>query len=270
MFVPSLQSARRRIIGSGLMILALAGISAPAGAATNLIVNGDFLHTTLTQSEDFNNYYTSGVDAVTGWNGGTTPTVGYNFLYMATTGATAAQNAMSPGALSQEYSNYTALWAVTNPVNGGNFIGADGAYQVGPVTQTVKGLTVGDVYRLTFDWAGAQQKGYDGATQEQWKVSFGGGAVQSTALVNDATHGFTGWMSESMTFTASATSEQLSFTPYGLPTGKPPFSLLSNVQLYDTTVTSNQSAVPEPASLLLIGVGLIAVAGVRRQRSGAA
>jgi hypothetical protein len=56
-----------------------------------------------------------------------------------------------------------------------------------------------------------------------------------------------------MTFTASSTSQILSFLAVGTPTGLPPVSLLDGVSLVDSTVP----AVPEPSSwaMLLAGVG---------------
>ena len=111
---------------------------------------------------------------------------------------------------------------------------------------------------VKFDWAGIQQYGYTGATTEQWLVSLGGQTIDTPVIAN-ASQGFTGWMSESMKFTATGSSETLSFLAAGTPNGSPPFSLLDGVSL---------SAVPEPAawSLMLIGLGGLG-AVVRRRRA---
>ena len=55
------------------------------------------------------------------------------------------------------------------------------------------------------------------------------------------------------TYTATAASEVLSFLATGTPSGVPPFALLDGVTL---------NSVPEPGSLALLGIGLIALAAV--------
>ena len=59
-----------------------------------------------------------------------------------------------------------------------------------------------------------------------------------------------------MTFTATSTSELLSFLATGGPTGFPPFALLSNVSM---------NLVPEPASALIWGIGAFGVLIARRR-----
>ena len=78
--------------------------------------------------------------------------------------------------------------------DGGNYIAADGAYEVDAITQTITGLSPGSVAVVSFAWAGAQQSGYSGITTEQWIVGFGNDATQATVPVTDASHGFTGWV----------------------------------------------------------------------------
>ena len=152
----------------------------------------------------------------------------------------------------------TSTWDGNGPsgLATSNFIGADGAYGVQPIAQTIMGLVVGDHYALTFDWAGAQQSGYTSATSEQWMVTFGG-QTQSTAVVQNAAEGFTGWMVQTFDFTATSAQETLSFLAVGTPNGQPPFSLLTGVDLED---------IPEPASLVALVLGLTTVGVVRRRR----
>ena len=121
---------------------------------------------------------------------------------------------------------------------------------------------MGQKYTVGFDWAGAQQSGYTGPQTEQWAVSLGN-QTQTTAVYNNPSHGFSGWMHESFTFTATSGSEALSFLAIGTPTGVPPFSLLDGVTMV--------AAVPEPETwaLMLCGMGLIG-AVQRRRRNRAA
>jgi hypothetical protein len=146
--------------------------------------------------------------------------------------------------------------------NGGNFIGSDPVYHNGPISQTIHGLHVGTTYELTFDWAGAQQLGYNGMTTEGWNVDFGGDTV-STGTIANANHGFTGWKTANFYFTADKTTETLSFLAIGGPRASlPPFALLDGVSL---------TAVPEPATwaMMLVGFGGMGAA-IRSRRNKAA
>ena len=143
----------------------------------------------------------------------------------------------------------------------GNVVGADGAYEVGPISQVIGGLTIGHNYMVTFDWAAAQQSGYNSATTDNWTVGLGAAGLttaaslvtsaggQATTTVNLASKGFSGWMTAAFTFTATSTSETLYFIATGTPDGEPPFALLADVSMV---------AVPEPITtsswILLFGM----------------
>jgi hypothetical protein len=232
-------------LSAGLMLIA----STPATAAKNLIVNGDFEQLSNGPGQVGPN------TIATGW----TTNGGYNFVYAPNTADTVGSN----GAY-----GYLKLWGPNNGSNngftatsptGGNFYAADGAFGVDPIKQTVTGLEVGKQYVLSFDWAGAQQYDYTGPTTEQWHVSFGN-ETQSTEVLQNASHGFTGWRRANMTFTAQSTSAVLSFLAEGTPEGKPPFSLLDGVSL------TAAGAVPEPASWAMMIVGFGAVGSSMRRR----
>lgn len=225
---------------------------APAPAhATPVITNGSFETVTTASSTEFGTRYAGQV--VTGWTTG-----GYNFLFKpGTADTTGAAN---------EYNGQLKLWGpgdgsanglpAASPA-GGNFIGADGAYGQAAVQQTITGLDMNSVASITFYWAGAQQYNYDSATTEAWQVTLGN-ETHSTPVVSNVTHGFTGWQTATLSFIVTSTTEVLSFLALGTPTGVPPFALLDGVSI---------SEIPEPASLTLVGLGLLLTGLVRRRRS---
>jgi hypothetical protein len=240
---------KRSILALTLASLAFFG---NAQAATNLVINGDFEQTTngLGQFD----YQTQAV----GWSSS-----GYNFLFSPTTVDTTG---------TVGYYGPTELWGPNNGANngltgsptGGNFAGADGAFWVAPITQTITGLVVGQTYELSFDWAAAQQYGYDGDTTSQWTASLGSQSF-STAVYNLPNHGFSGWMHETYTYTATATTEVLSFLATGTPNGLPPFALLDGVSLTATNSPAAVSAVPEPETLAMMLAGLAAIGTTARR-----
>lgn len=175
---------------------------------------------------------------------------GYNFLFESgtadTTGGVGADGTVKlwgPG------DGSTNGLPASSP-DGGNYVAADGAYEIGAITQQIDNLTVGDSYELGFWWAGAQQSGFTGVNTEGWDVSLGD-ETQDTAILNNTSEGFTGWQYETFTFSADIVDPVLSFLAVGTPAGEPPFTLLDGVSLDQTT--------PEPATAALIGLGLIGV-----------
>ena len=240
-----------KITHIALALVALAGLSGAAQAAgPNLVKNGGFEVLTNGVGQFDNN------TSATGWTSN-----GYNFIF----GPGTADN----GGVNGQYGNLQ-LWGPGNgstngftaaSPTGGNFVGADGAYLVAPIQQTIKGLVVGAVYNVGFDWAGAQQSGYTGETTEQWKVSFGNQQIDTAVLTNES-HGFTGWRQESFSFTATSVSQVLSFLAVGTPNGEPPFSLLDGVTV--------SGAVPEPATwaMMILGMGAVGATSRLRRRQG--
>ena len=236
----------RKAAVNGLSAVAFLTLATSA-QATLVFTNGSFETTTNGKGElGFNTI-------ATGWT-----TTGYNFLYTSgsadTTGATGQDGNVQlwgPG-------NGSANGLPASSPDGGNFVAADGVFQVGAIQQTITGLTKGNAYAVGFWWAGAQQSGYNTATTEQWQVSLGG-QTQSTVVVTDASHGFTGWVHKTFTFTADNTSDVLSFLAIGTPAGVPPFVLLDGVTV--------AAAVPEPGSWALMAGGLALMCGLGVLRS---
>lgn len=226
-------------------------VAAPAQAAVNLVMNGDFETTTMTSPQQMN------TTNVANWS-----TTGYSFIFFKGTADTT-------GSYTPQFNNNLTLWGPKNggtgalpaeSPTGGNFVAADGSYETAPITQTITGLNAGANYQLTFWWAGAQQHGYTGDTTESWGVTFGNQAY-NTGTVTTPSTGFSPWRQASVLFSATAASQALSFLAGGGPSGgQPPFSLLDGVSLV---------AAPEPATWAVMVAGLAGVAAftARRRRS---
>jgi len=240
---------------AALFCAALTAAIAVAGGAdaTQFVTNGGFEASTSGPGQL--GYNTN----ATGWS----ISGGYTFLFAPGTADSTGSNG--------QYGNL-ALWGpgsgvsnglpATSPA-GGNFIGADSDFQQAPITQTINGLTPNAHYTVSFYWAAAQQTGFYGPTADQWVVSLGGQS-QSTTTVNLPSQGFSGWMQQSFTYTATSGSEVLSFFAQGSPQGQPPFALLDGVSM--------TGGVPEPSTwaMLLLGFGGLGFAAYRRRRTAVA
>ena len=236
-----------------MAMVATAGLAASlAGSAhAQLVTNGGF--ETTTHGGGQMGYNTD----ASGWT-----TNGYNFIFT-------AGSADNPGVTGQ-YGNLKLWGPNTTPTSsanglpassptGGNYVGADGAYQVGAITQTINGLAAGHAYAVSFDWGAAQQAGFDGKTTDQWVVKLGND-TQSTSIASIASHGFSGWKHQTFNYTATSSSEVLSFLANGTPNGVPPFALLDGVSMIAT---------PEPSPLVSLFVGGLGLAVIIRLRARA-
>jgi hypothetical protein len=235
-------------IMAGIATLGVAAsVAGTAQAATNLVTNGSF--ESLTSGPGQLGFNTN----ATGWT-----TNGYNFVFAPGTADSTGSNGQYGNLQLWGPGNGSANGLTASSPDGGNYIGNDGAFQVGDIHQTINGLTVGHTYVVTFDWAAAQQSGYTGPTTDFWTVGLGNQSY-NTSTYQLPTEGFSGWMNQSFSFTAANQSEVLSFLATGTPQGEPPFALLDGVKMYDT-------AVPEPSSLVaMFAGGLLLVAIIRRR-----
>jgi len=230
---------------TGAMCLGTAQIS----FGQNLIVNGTFTSLSLSSGGQLGANVTA-----TDWS-----TTGYNFVFPS--GDPGDTGVTCPGG------NFS-LWGPTNgsangmalPPGGSNVVAADGAYEVGPITQVISG----------FEWAAGQQYTFTGNTTESWSVALGAATGvftagtgdnsgtlaggQTTTAVHLTSEGFHAWQTQTFDFTANNTMETLYFLANGTPTGDPPFSLLADVSMV---------AVPEPkvTAVWTVLFGILIMAG---------
>lgn len=145
-------------------------------------------------------------------------------------------------------------YSTTSPTgtvpNGKNFLAIDinnGTGVVGgTISQTLAGLTANTWYSLYF--YAAQTGG-----NFNWVISLGGTPLATVAIAS------TSWALQTVNFKTGAgvTGGLLSFAATNT-SGAPPVAFLDGVKI------------PEPASLAALGLGALAMAGLRRRRARAA
>jgi len=235
----------RNIIAAAALTAALA--TAASAGATEFVTNGTF--TNLTTGLGQLGVATTAV----GWS--TNPvSPSYEFVFAVADQAVNGQY----GALSL----WDAANGGANAWNGlaagpGNFVALDGAFQDAALQQTINGLTIGQTYHLSFNYAFAQQTGFSGDTTQNLSVSLGAFSATSSDIVLP-NHGFSGWGAANFDIVATATSETLSFLSVASPQ-LPPFALVSNVSL--------TGGVPEPATWAMMLVGFGGLGALIRRRA---
>jgi hypothetical protein len=216
-------------------------VSAPATAAVELVTNGSFENVGVTTKTKF------GAANVAGWSIDKPSSL----TYLDTPGS--ADNG--------SYLSVYGPFAATSP-DGGNFVMMDGdpSYSA-TISQVITNLTIGQTYQLNFLQAAGQQQGFTGPTTERWQVKFGNQTQLSDQYFLPQ-GGVGDWQSQTMMFTASATSQTLSFLAKGTPNGAPPIAFLDGVSM---------QSVPEPATwmMMILGFGAVGVAVRRTRKIGA-
>ncbi len=143
-----------------------------------------------------------------------------------------------------------ASWPSPMTTSGRYFFIADGDDTNGVdalISQVITGLSIGSPYELSFDWGASvcmvvPPCDTSPPFNSGWKITFG----SNTASVNSGPvpfQSFSGWKTYTNIFTATATSQTLSFLSRGGPSGVPPLSLLDNVSL-------RKADVPGPLGIL--------------------
>jgi hypothetical protein len=269
----------------------LAAFSLPAAAA-NLVTNGSFetnfgagqFNQTLPGSSGGQSASRPGTTA-SGWTvTGTSPvsSAGYAFVFQNTDTFTTTNGHVGPtsGTANPEGFNTLPLWGNSSDASplGSDFYGVDSTYHPSDLTQVIGGLVDGHTYTLTFDYAAAQQFGYSGNTTDQWTVMLGGQTI-ATTNIHLPSESFSGWLTDTVTFTYEGTGGLLSFAATGAgncnstythcdpadpsASGGPPFALLDGVSL--------TASAPEPSTwaMMIIGFAGLGYAGFRNHKRSA-
>jgi len=248
-------------------VMTLMTFTVPARAG---LINGGF-ELTPGQTSRFVVPAVSPIPSLTGWSLGQAP--GTEISCVVVMGVPSP--ATSPGAC-QLWSGAgttvvgpsTATTDSPSPA-GGNYFFMDGdPNNASLLSQTLTDLTPNSNYDVTF-WQSAAQETFlvggstvcgSPTTTDRWLVSFTGNPDQLSPLMCNASKGFYGWESVTLTFSTgpTMTSAVLGFIAVGTPGGQPPVALLDGISV---------TQVPEPPAWALVGFALASIAVARRRQN---
>lgn len=246
--------------------LAMAIAFGASAHATEFVQNGSFSSVTTSAASgsfEFDPGHSFG--AVANWSIVNGPgQSGYDILYNTANWTNPSFPSASTQPLTQFPSQNQNIWQAPAGAAalgvGGNVVGMDGAAgQRGTLEQTIHGLTAGQTYILTFDWAAGQVLSRTAFQNLTEYLTVGlGSQFQNTTTDTYAPNSSSPWQKVTMQFTATGADEVLSFLSTGTPGGDPPIAFLDNVSL--------TNAVPEPATWGLMIIGAAAVGASMRNR----
>ena len=254
------------VLGFSAMVLASA-VSLPA-QAVNILQNGNLIPSQAIQDASPNNSYrfTQGVytnNVIPGW------VINNNSYAAITPPGTAAGSGSAPGLPGAFGYNVAPGQTVNSPTGAPAwFFNFDGDTNYGArLSQQLTGLTVGKNYTVSFYQTAASVNDwvhYNTPTWDQFRVSFGNNFnnYQLAPRIDMALHeNVKPWEKITMDFTATDTSQWLSFLNVGGPGGQPPIALLTSVTVDDGTPPA--TPVPwETDALPLVGATMVFGAGV--------
>lgn len=128
-------------------------------------------------------------------------------------------------------------------------------FNVEGITQNVAGLQVGQTYQLRF-YSMSNHTNQNANARQQWRVSFGGETQFSQQTFSSAT---ANWVQSTLNFTATATTQALTFVAEFLPGSYPEILNIDGIVLTAATV-------PEPDVAWLLSSGLLAMGFLARRR----
>ena len=215
----------------------LLGIVAEGASAVS-VVNGSMNHTGGTNYLYFNGY------VAPGWtqdDSGTNPA-----LYTT-----------SPDIFDPIMTAFSMAWVPSS--DGGMFAHSlawlDGENQEG-IFQTLGGLTIGAEYQITFEQAITDTNFTATGIPGQWQVRFGSTTQYSDIMLAPTANTAYGWDFQTLTFVATATTQDLSFLARSADPSTPVYLGLDGVSIRSVDV-------PEPAPAWLLALGLACVVGRR-------